>query len=65
MKIVQLISGLLHHVTNEERDFIKKHSGSVRIDSLNEHEQWIAQNLLRKGVYAISKNDNILIKNLK
>ena len=64
MKIVQLLSGVNTHLTNEEREFISRHSSHVKINSLDEHDNWLAQNLVRKGIYSISKDDSTLIKNL-
>ena len=49
-------------VNKEERDFIKRHGNEVFLHSLNEHENWVIQNLVRKGVYDISKNNKSLIK---
>jgi hypothetical protein len=62
MKIAQLLSGVDIAITNEEKKFIEKHS-SVRLTSLDDHDQWLAQNLVRKGVYTISKDNNTLTKN--
>jgi hypothetical protein len=64
MKIHQLISGVSLPVTNEEQQFMDSHDGKIRLTSLDEHDQWIAQSLVRKGVYSISKDSNTLIKNL-
>lgn len=64
MKIVQLLSGINTHITNEEQDFINTHMDSVKLHSLNERDHWLAQNLVRKGLYTISKDSNTLIKNL-
>jgi hypothetical protein len=64
MKIAQLISGLDIAITNEEQQFIEKHPGSVRLTALDEHGQWLAQNLVRKGVYSISNDSNTLKKNI-
>ncbi len=64
MKIEQLLSGIGLHLTTEEYEFIKHH-GETSVSSLNEHEKWIAQNLVRKGAYSISKDNNTLIKNIK
>jgi hypothetical protein len=61
MKIYQLLSKLHLPVTNEENKFITKHQ-RVRISSLDERDQWVAQNLVRKGIYEISKDANTLIK---
>lgn len=65
MKIHQLLSldvGI--SVTNEEQRFINKHNTEVRLSSLDDHEQWLAQNLVRKGVYGISEDNVTLIKKI-
>jgi len=62
MKLQELISDINIFLTNEEKMFVKKYS-AVKISSLDEHQQWLAQNLVRRGVYSISKDNNTLIKN--
>lgn len=64
MKIRQLLSGLRIAVTNEEQQFISMHADHVLISALDEHAQVVAQNLVRKGIYDISKDNHTLIKNL-
>lgn len=64
MKIVQLLSGVDIAITNEERTFINKHKDQVSILSLDEHDQWLAQNLVRKGIYSLSKDSRAIIKNV-
>ncbi len=64
MKIHQLLSGFDITITNEEHEFLSKHGDKIRILSLDEHGQWLAQNLVRKGIYTISKDSTTLIKNL-
>jgi len=64
MKIHQLLSGIDIAVTNEEQQFMERHEQQVRLTSLDEHDQWLAQNLVRKGIYTISKDSSTLIKNL-
>ena len=61
MKIHQLLSGIRTHVNNEEQHFIEHHEGNIKISSLDEHDEWIAQSLVRKGIYKISKDNNNLI----
>jgi len=63
MKIHQLLSGLDIPVNNEENKFIERHE-RVQLTSLDEHDQWLAQGLVRKGIYKISKDSNLLIKNV-
>lgn len=62
MKIAQLLNGTGLAITSEESQFIKKYGNQVRLTTLDEHAQWVAQNLVRKGVYSISKDDNTLVK---
>ena len=64
MKIGQLLSGIGIVLTNEEHSFLKKHKNNVSLTSLDEHDQWLAQNLVRKGIYSISKDSQTLIKKL-
>lgn len=65
MKIHQLLSGLSLTVTNEENRFIESHRGLIKITSLDDRAQWIAQNLVRKGVYDMGKDNVTLIKKTK
>jgi len=65
MKINQLLSG--HHImiTNEEQKFIDRNRSSVRLTALDDRDAWLAQNLVRKGLYNISKDNNTLIRAVK
>lgn len=62
MKIHQLLNQLDVAVTNEEHNFISKHNHPIKITSLNEHDYWLAQNLVRKGIYIVTNDDLTLIK---
>lgn len=62
MKISQLISGLIIPLSNQEQKFIDSH-GYIKLNNLSENDLWLVQNLIRKGVYEISKDNNTLIKN--
>lgn len=64
MRIAQLLSGPGIAITNQEQQFIENHSTKVSITSLSEHDQWLAQNLVRKGIYTISKDNQTLIKKI-
>jgi hypothetical protein len=64
MKIHQLLSGISIPVTNEEQHFIDKHDSGIKITSLDEHDQWLAQTLVRKGVLSVSKDNVTLVNNL-
>lgn len=63
MKIHQLLDAPGIILTNEEKDFIKSHHKEISLHSLYDREQVLARNLVRKGVYEISKdNKNIILK---
>lgn len=64
MKIVQLLSGFATPLNNEEYKFVESHAETLKVTSLSEHDQWIAQNLVRKGVYSMGKDSNTLTKSL-
>ena len=64
MKIAQLLSGIELPLNNAELSFVEKYDKVVNIARLNEHELWLAQNLVRRGVYSISNDNVTLIKNL-
>lgn len=64
MKIVQLLSGIELPLNNAERAFVEKYDATININRLNEHELWLAQNLVRRGVYSISNDNVTLTKNL-
>jgi hypothetical protein len=64
MKIHQLLSGVNIAITNEENRFIKKYNNNISLMGLDDHDQWLAQSLVRKGVYSLSKDSRQLIKNL-
>jgi hypothetical protein len=64
MKIAQLLSGVKIALTNQEQEFIEEHKNQININGLDEHNQWIARNLVRKGIYSLSKDTHTLIKNL-
>ena len=61
MRIYQLLDVPVI-LNNEEQQFLESHSDRLAIDSLYEREYIVAQNLVRKGVYSISKDSKHLIK---
>ena len=63
MKIAHLLSGIDVALSNQEKQFVEKHN-HVKISSLSEQDQWLAQNLVRKGIYNISKDNQTLIKRI-
>jgi len=64
MKIHQLLSKVDIALSNEETRFLENHDRDVRITSLDDHDRWVAQNLVRKGVFSLSNDSTTLIKNL-
>lgn len=44
------------YLTNEEQAFVNYYGDEVHKNSLDEHGLWVAQNLVRKGLYEISKD---------
>jgi hypothetical protein len=62
MRIYQLLSGIDIALTNEEQLFVEKYNRTVSLASLKEHDQWVAQNLVRRGIYSISNDNKTLIK---
>lgn len=57
MKIHHLLNSVSIIITNEERSFINSHQEHIPLSSLDDHEVWVAQNLVRKNVYQLT-NDN-------
>ena len=64
MKIHQLLSGVHIPMTNEEQRFIDRHDTDVKMTSLDEHDSWIAQNLVRKGAYSVSNDSSTLTRTI-
>lgn len=61
MRINQILSGVPLLINNEEKDFVKKHPTSVRLSSLSERDSWLAQNLVRKGLYRLTNDGRTII----
>ena len=63
MKIHQILGAPSILITNEEKDFIQKHHNEIPLKSLHDREEVLARNLVRKGVYEISNdNQNLILK---
>ncbi len=58
----ELYTGLSVVLTNEEEKFLTFHGYDVHMISLNERDEWIAQSLIRKGIYELSSDRKLLIK---
>ena len=63
MKIHQLLDGISIAITNEERSFIKSHPNQISLSALDEHDTWLAQNLVRKNVYKLTKDNKQIVIN--
>lgn len=61
MKILDILSVRIA-LNNEEKEFVKSHGKEVFLSSLDRHANWIAQNLVRKGIYEISNDNRQLVK---
>lgn len=63
MKIVHLLD-MSMHLSNEEHQFVESNGDKFKISALTEKEKVMARNLVRKGVYEISKDSQTLIKKI-
>jgi hypothetical protein len=63
MKIAHLLDGINIALTNEEHKFVKRFPQAT-INTLDERDKWIAQNLVRKGIYELSNDSRSIIKKL-
>ena len=61
MKIHHLLDAPAIILTNEEQSFIKKHSPEISIESLYDRDEVVARNLVRKGVYDITKDSRSMV----
>ena len=57
MKIHHLLGAPSLILTNEENQFVDSHKEEIPIRTLYDREEVIARNLVRKGVYEISNDD--------
>jgi len=65
MKIHQILNRISIIVTNEERDFIKKHGVNIPLSLLDQHQNYLAHKLVRKGVYEMSDDRRTITKKNK
>jgi hypothetical protein len=61
MKIHQILGVTPIILTNEEQAFIKGHNPEIVIRNLYDRDEVLARNLVRKGVYEISNDNETLI----
>jgi len=62
MKIYELLSSPPLIITNEEHHFVENHEQHIDLSSLGGRELFIAQNLVRKGLYSISNDSEQIIR---
>jgi len=62
MKIYQLLRDITVPLNNEEHHFVESHGDRIKLTSLDEHQFWLAQNLVRKGLYEISEDNNHILR---
>jgi len=62
MKIQDLFESIRIVLTNEEQDFVKTYGREVFLSRLDHHANWVAQMLVRKGMYEISNDNKQLVK---
>jgi len=63
MKIHHLLGDISIVITNEERNFIRSHASNIPLAALDEHETWVAQNLVRKNVYKLTNDSSTIVIN--
>lgn len=61
MRYHQIIGAPMIILTNEEKQFIRRHHEQIPLYNLFDREQVLARNLVRKGVYDISNDNSHLI----
>lgn len=62
MKIEDLLKSVTLFLTNEEKNFVKSYGDNINLQTLDDHGIWVAQNLVRKGIYEISNSDRHIVK---
>ena len=63
MKIHHLLDSVSIIIANEERNSIYGHQEHIPLSSLDDHEVWVAQNLVRKNVYQLTKDNKHIVIN--
>jgi hypothetical protein len=61
MKIHQIVGAPSIILTNEEKSFVNHHENEIPIKNLYDRDEVIARNLVRKGVYEISNDDQYIV----
>lgn len=61
MKISELIESFTIYMTNEERELIGKLNDPKPLNSFKEHEIFVIENMIRKGLVIKINNTNPLV----
>lgn len=61
MRIYQILGAPSIILTNEEKDFVRRHDEVIAVGNLYDRDEVLARNLVRKGVYEISNDSRSLI----
>lgn len=61
MRIYQILSDFPIILSNEEHHFVESHQSDIVLSSLVDRDEVIARNLVRKGIYEISKDNRRLL----
>jgi hypothetical protein len=62
MRVYELLDSPKLVISNEEHHFAENHPSNIELSSLTERDLVIAQNLVRKGLYSISKDSTKIIR---
>lgn len=62
MRLHEISNGIPIFITSEENTFIEQYGNQISVSSLDEHNSYLANNLVRKGVYSISKDKKVISK---
>ena len=58
MRIHQILNGVDIILTNQEKSFVESHGDMIYLGGLDDADTFLAQGLVRKGVYETSKCGN-------
>lgn len=61
MKLNELISDFTIAMSNEEKAMLDRMSGLTPIDSFDERERFIIENLIRKSLVSKVRHDNVIM----
>ena len=62
MRVYELLDSPKLVISNEEHHFAEHHPSHIELSALTERDLVIAQNLVRKGLYSISKDSTTIIR---